>query len=84
MKEIDTYTINIVNTERSPHMQISRHWRMQSQRYQLKGYKYEDGVYSFQPRVRYAETLEKEIENEEKLGIEVPNWPISEDLKNHR
>ena len=31
-------------------MQISRHWRMNSQRYRLQGVRYEDGCVSLQAR----------------------------------
>lgn len=68
-------------------MQISRHWRMQSQRYQLKGYKYEDGVYSLQPRVRYKseeDQMQDSVMQDEEQAIPVENWPVSADLKNRR
>lgn len=31
-------------------MQISRHWRMNSQRYRLQGIRYQNGQVSLQPR----------------------------------
>lgn len=31
-------------------MQISRHWRLNSQRYRLEGYRYSDGKLSLQSR----------------------------------
>jgi hypothetical protein len=31
-------------------MQISRHWRLNSQRYRLEGYRYSDGTLSLQSR----------------------------------
>lgn len=31
-------------------MQISRHWRLNSQRYRLQGVRYENGEVSLQPR----------------------------------
>ena len=31
-------------------MQISRHWRLNAQRYRLEGYRYEDGTVSLQDR----------------------------------
>ena len=34
-------------------MQISRHWRMNSQRYRLQGVRYEDGNVSLQARPAY-------------------------------
>jgi hypothetical protein len=37
-------------SERESKMQISRHWRLNSQRYRLQGVKYEDGTYSLQNR----------------------------------
>jgi hypothetical protein len=33
-------------------MQISRHWRMNAQRYRLEGYRYSDGEVSLQERPR--------------------------------
>lgn len=31
-------------------MQISRHWRLNSQRYRLQGFRYQNGQVSLQPR----------------------------------
>ena len=47
-------------------MQISQHWRLNSQRYQLKGVRYEDGTISLQNRPKVALKAEKpktEIDN---------------------
>ena len=37
-------------------MQISRHWRMNSQRYRLQGVRYTDGNVSLQARPAYHST----------------------------
>ncbi|MDL1902159.1 hypothetical protein FBR02_15490 [Anaerolineae bacterium CFX9] len=36
-------------------MQISRHWRMNAQRYRLEGLRFEDGEVRFQPRLEWVE-----------------------------
>jgi hypothetical protein len=39
-------------------MQISRHWRLNSQRYRLQGVHYENGAYSLQSRPTPPNTSE--------------------------
>lgn len=45
-------------------MQISRHWRMNAQRYQLVGVRYENGEISVQDRPITVESAERENEPE--------------------
>ncbi len=40
-------------------MQISRHWRMNSQRYRLEGVRYEDGKADLQARIRLQTEADK-------------------------
>ncbi len=40
-------------------MQISRHWRLNSQRYRLQGIRYEDGKVSLQDRPKRSDNLEE-------------------------
>ena len=46
-------------------MQISRHWRLNSQRYRLQGVRYENGAVSLQSRPAPLNT--QEIQNEQQL-----------------
>ncbi|MFW5709172.1 MAG: hypothetical protein ACOCX5_03010 [Chloroflexota bacterium] len=48
-------------------MQISRHWRLNAQRYRLEGVRYEDGEVDLQERVR----LETVADSEEMTSTEV-------------
>jgi hypothetical protein len=41
---------NSISIKEYQAMQISRHWRLNSQRYRLQGVHYENGVYSLQAR----------------------------------
>ena len=53
-------------------MQISRHWRMNAQRYRLEGVRYEDGTVSLQSRPVNITTEEKdELDSEEKSNHRV-------------
>lgn len=54
-----------MNCEEFGTMQISRHWRMNAQRYRLEGLRFEDGEVRFQPRlelVEHEETSQPEAE----------------------
>lgn len=44
-------------------MQISRHWRMNAQRYRLEGVRVETGEVSLQPRINNTDTQELEAVN---------------------
>lgn len=45
-------------------MQISRHWRLNSQRYRLQGVRYENGEMSLQNRPSPANTKEEIVKAE--------------------
>ena len=46
-------------------MQISRHWRMNAQRYRLEGYRNSDGTVSLQPRPEIRTEKPEEEKNDE-------------------
>lgn len=53
-------------------MQISRHWRLNAQRYRLEGVRYEDGTVSLQSRPISVSSDEKdETDSEEKSSNRV-------------
>lgn len=49
-------------------MQISRHWRLNSQRYRLQGVRYEDGKVSLQDRPTQV-NLEEQPQSSEKQSM---------------
>ena len=51
-------------------MQISRHWRMKSQRYRLQGVRYDDGHVSFQTRPESEIQTEPESTEAERAETE--------------
>jgi hypothetical protein len=56
-------------------MQISRHWRLNSQRYRLEGYRYSDGTLSLQarPAILIEEGYDKPAETKnERKELAVP------------
>ncbi len=56
-------------------MQISRHWRLQAQRYRLEGVRYEDtGELSLQARPLLAKQIIEEVAK----GSEIPVGPEKE------
>lgn len=52
-------------------MQISRHWRMNAQRYRLQGYRHQNGAVSLQARP--AEALADEHSNQEQPASDKQN-----------
>ncbi|MBL8161841.1 MAG: hypothetical protein JNJ61_07625 [Anaerolineae bacterium] len=55
-------------------MQISRHWRMNSQRYRLQGVRYENGAVSLQPRptpVKAEEPVREERRDAQAAPVEL-------------
>lgn len=52
-------------------MQISRHWRLNNQRYRLEGVRYADGRVSLQPRPVVVEDEHTQERNTQPTPIEV-------------
>lgn len=53
-------------------MQISRHWRMNAQRYRLEGLRFEDGEVRFQPRLELIEDVETSQPDTEQVVYKQP------------
>ncbi|MEQ8677933.1 MAG: hypothetical protein RLP44_03450 [Aggregatilineales bacterium] len=57
-------------------MQISRHWRMNAQRYRLEGFRYQNGAVSLQERPEAPQT--DELETAEHAIVDVVISPKKE------
>jgi hypothetical protein len=53
---------NLHTVKENPNMQISRHWRLNSQRYRLQGVRYENGAVSLQSRPAPIKSHEAQVE----------------------
>jgi hypothetical protein len=51
-------------------MQISRHWRLNAQRYRLEGLRYEDDEMTLADRTRYDENMPETLQDEPQLVAE--------------